>query len=250
MTPPDNSPGDPPKPFLQHLEELRRVLIGSLVSLLAGMCAALPLAPRIFRLLQIPLEKATGKAEPFLRTLEVTGGISLAMSLVFWTGLLFSLPAIVYFLSTFIAPGLTGRERRLIGWALAVAAGLFIFGVLLGYFISLPIALTVMLQVNSWLGLRAEWVVSSYVVFALQMLAAFGIVFELPVAVVLLGHLRIITSTQLRTQRRLMIVLIMILAAVMTPPDVFSQLIMGIPLIVLYEICILLIAVLEKRRQL
>jgi sec-independent protein translocase protein TatC len=119
----------------------------------------------------------------------------------------------------------------------------------MGYSISLPLALAVMLRVNDWLGIRAEWIVSSYVQFALQLIAAFGLVFELPVGVVLLGHLRILTATQLRVQRRLVIVLIFILAAVMTPPDVVSQLIMALPLLGLYEISILLIAASEKRRD-
>lgn len=240
---------DSPKPFLQHLADLRRALIGALTSLLAGVLAAVPLAPRVFRLLQRPLAQATGEVDPFLRTLEVSGGVTLAMRLVFWTGLLLSLPAVLFFLGTFIVPGLTRRERRVIGWTLGAAAGLFIFGAYLGYRISLPLALSVMLRINEWLGIRTEWVVSSYVVFALQLIAAFGLSFEFPVVVVLLGRLRILHAAQLRTHRRGAIVGILILAAVLTPPDVVSQLLMAVPMLALFEISIWLVAAAEKNRD-
>lgn len=248
MDPNDETPGDPPKPFLQHLEELRRALLGSLAALTAGMVVAIPLAPRVFRALQAPLQRATGDAEPFLRTLDVTGGFQLAFRLVFWTGLLISLPAIAVFLGAFVVPGLTARERRLASRALIAASALFVFGVALGYRISLPVALTVMLRINTWLGVRAEWVVTSYVVFALQLLAAFGLAFEMPVVLAVLGRLGIVSSGQLRAQRRLVIVLILVLSMLLTPPDVFTQLIMGLPLVVLYEACILLIRASERRR--
>ncbi|MDZ4200006.1 MAG: twin-arginine translocase subunit TatC [Kiritimatiellia bacterium] len=239
---------DPPKPFLQHLEELRRALLGSLAALIVGMGIAIPLAPRIFRWLQIPLQRATGDAEPFLRTLDVSGGFTLAMQVVFWSGLLLSLPAILFFIGAFVAPGLTARERRLAIHALFAATVLFIMGVILGYTLSLPVALTVMLKINEWMGVRAEWIVSSYVVFALQLLAAFGLVFELPVLLVVLGRLGLVTAAKLRTHRRLVIVLILIVAMILTPPDIFTQLIMAIPLIALYEICILIIGLSEKRK--
>lgn len=248
MTPASPRENDPPRPFLQHLADLRRALIGAGVSLLAGVLVALPLAPRAFHLLQRPLAEATGAAEPFLRTLEVAGGVTLAMRLVFWTGLLLSLPAILFFLGTFIAPGLTRRERGLIGRTLGAAAGLFAFGAYLGYRYSLPLALSVMLRINEWLGIRTEWVVSSYVVFALQLIAAFGLSFEFPVVVVLLGRLRILSAAQLRAHRRGAVVLILILAALLTPPDVVSQLLMAVPMLALFEISLWLVAASEKKR--
>jgi sec-independent protein translocase protein TatC len=249
MIPASPRESDPPKPFLQHLSDLRRALIGALASLLAGVLAAVPLAPRVFRLLQRPLAQVTGSADPFLRTLEVSGGITLAMRLVFWTGLLLSLPAILFFVGTFIAPGLTRRERGLIGWTLGAAAGLFILGAYAGYRFSLPLALSVMLRINEWMGIRTEWIVSSYVVFALQLIAAFGLSFEFPVVVVLLGRLRILHAAQLRAHRRGAIVGILILAAVLTPPDVVSQLLMAVPMLALFEISIWLVAASEKKRD-
>lgn len=247
MIPAPPRESDPPRPFLQHLADLRRALIGAFASLLVGIFAAIPLAPRIFDLLQRPLAQATGAADPFLRTLEVAGGLTLAMRLVFWTGLLLSLPAILFFLGTFIAPGLTRRERKVIGWTLGAATGLFAFGAYLGYRISLPLALSVMLRINEWLGIRTEWVVSSYVVFALQLIAAFGLSFEFPVVVVLLGRLRILSAAQLRAHRRGAIVLILVLAAFLTPPDVVSQLLMAVPMLALFEIGIWMVAASERQ---
>lgn len=235
-------------PFLQHLEELRRAVLGSLGALVVGMGLAIPFAPRVFRILQRPLTTLTGDAEPFLRTLDVSGGFTLAMQLVFWTGLLISLPVILYFIGGFISPGLTPRERRLAGRAVIVAAGLFVLGVWIGYTVSLPIALKVMLQTNVWLGIRAEWIVSSYIVFTLQLLVAFGLVFELPVLLTALGWMGLVSSARLRAARRVVIVVILVIAMILTPPDVFTQLIMAIPLILLYEVCIVLIRIAESRR--
>lgn len=249
MKTPDSGSDERALPFLQHLEELRRALLGSLFALLAGMAISIPFAPRIFRLLQQPLVRVTGDAEPFLRTLDVAGGFGLAMRLVFWSGLVLSLPAIFYFLGTFIAPGLTPRERKLAGRSLLAGAGLFILGVWMGYSFSLPVALRVMLRVNTWLGVRPEWIVSSYIVFSLQLLVAFGLVFELPVVLTALGRLGVVTSAQLIAHWRIVIVAILTVSMLLTPPDVFTQLLMGIPLILLYGVCIVLIRLFEKRRD-
>ncbi len=252
MTLPDETEGRewPVKPILEHLDDLRRAFIWSLAALLAGMLVALRFAPAIFRLIKAPLRGVVEDPETFLRNIDVTGGVSVAMQTVFWGGLLFSAPVILAAIAWFVFPGLTPRERRTVLGGILFALALFIGGVLMGYFLALTPALRIMLWFNEWLGFKVEYfLVTSYVGFVLKLLLSFGLTFELPVVLLVLGHLGLVTSAQLRRTRRHAIVLILILAMVITPTqDPFSQLLLAIPLIALHELCIWLVWARERRR--
>lgn len=248
-TPPLNPDGvGATKPFLAHLADLRTTLLRMAAAFVVAFAAAVPLAPRVFRLLLRPLEQALGSSEPWLRSIEVAGAFTLALRIMAGTALIFSAPFLVAFAAGFVYPGLTRRERRVATAALVAAGALFAVGVALGYFITLPLAIRVMWSVHDWLGVRAEWVVTSYVAFALQLLLAFGLVFELPIVIMALGRLGVVTSAGLRKYRRHAIVVLLTLAALLTPPDVFTQLVMAVPLIALYEACIWTLALGERRR--
>ena len=237
------------KPFLAHLEDLRKTLIQCVVALVGGMLIAFPLAPQIFTVLKIPLKGVTDNPDYFLRSLEVSGAFMVTLRIAFWAGLLMSAPLIVIFIGRFIFPGLTRREKDVVLQMSGVSVALFILGAMLGYWVTLPVALKVLFGMNEWLGVRAEWTVTSYVAFSTQLLIGFGLVFELPVVVLVLGRLGLLSSAQLREKRRLAIVMALILGAVLTPgPDVFSQLMMAIPLILLYEVCIWVLFYTEKGR--
>ena len=239
---------DHPKPFLQHLEELRWTILWSLAVLLAAMLACLPLAPAIFRRLCAPLAQITAHPEMFLRSLEITGAFSIVLQLVFWGGLILSAPVILFLIGGFVFPGLSARERRLVRVAGVFAFFLFILGVGLGYFITLPIALKIFFGLHAWLGLQAEWTAPSYIAFSMQLLLLFGLAFELPLAVIALGYFKVISSPLLRAKRRHAIVAILILAMVLTPgPDMVSQIIMAVPMYILYELCIWVIWLFERR---
>jgi sec-independent protein translocase protein TatC len=247
---PDKEDGGMIKPFLEHLEDLRRALSWSATALVVGMVIAAHYAPMVLSVLKIPLKKAGVNPDTFLRTLEVTGGMSVAMQTIFWSGLLLSAPVILFSVGWFVFPGLTRRERRTVLGGLLFAAALFVGGVTLGYFFALPAALQVMLWFNDWMGIKVEFFrVTDYVGFTLKLLLAFGLTFELPVVILILGHLGIVSSTLLRTKRRHAIVIVLILAAVITPTtDPFSQLLLAVPLIALYELCIWMIWAKERRR--
>ncbi len=250
MEPPGNPArkGLAAKPFLDHLEDLRRTIIYSLGALVVGMLVAAPLAPRLLGLLREPLRHVTENPDAFLRSLEVGGAFSVGMRIAFWAGLLFSTPFIFVFVAGFVFPGLTEREKRAVINASGFAVVLFAFGVYLGYKLTLPAALSIMFGMHSWLGIRAEWTVTSYVAFASQLLIGFGLVFELPALLLVLGKLGIVNSGQLRQYRRHAIIAALIIGMVLTPPDIFSQLLMAIPLILLYEICLWLVWASERRK--
>lgn len=243
-------PADRPKPFLQHLEELRWTIFGSLIALASAMLICIPLAPFIFKWLCAPLRKITAQPELFLRSLDVTGAFSVILQTVFWGGLVLSAPIILLVAGRFVFPGLTRRERQMARAAGSLALALFIFGAALGFFVTLPIALKIFFSLHAWLGIQAEWTAPSYIAFCLQLLLLFGLSFELPLLIMILGYFQVVSAAFLRLYRRHAIVVILILAMVLTPgPDVVSQLIMALPMFILYEACIWIIRLFERRRS-
>jgi len=250
MTLPDELSEKHTKSFLEHLEDLRRTLIACAACLAVGLAIAIPLAPHILELLKIPVTLAGQDPVTFLRVLQVTGGFAIATKIVFWSGLLISTPFLVVIIARFVFPGLTLHERRSVIRALLIAAVLFAAGACLSFFTTLPMAIRIMVRASDWLGVPCEFVeLGDYVGFSLLLLLAFGLAFELPVVVLLLGTLHIVTSTQLREKRRHAIVILLIIAMFLTPPDVISQLLMGIPMILLFEACIWILHVRERRER-
>lgn len=239
---------DEPKSFLEHLEDLRRTLFKSVTALAIGMVVCMPLAPRIFGWLKRPLSAVTTESDVFLRSLEVTGGFSLAAKIIVWCGILISSPAIIYFAMEFIVPGLNEKERKIMAPLFGAGMALFFFGAAIGYWITLPVALKVMHGLHSWMGVSPEWTAGSYIVFSLHVMLAFGLAFELPILIVALGYMGVVSVAQLRAKRRHVIVGIFVLAMVLTPPEVVSQIIMALIMMLFYEICVLIVAVFERRR--
>ena len=241
---------DKPKSFLDHLADLRMTLLGCLAALGIGMAVVMPLTPRLFDLLCAPLARITEHPDQFLRSLEIMGGFSIALQIVLWGGLLLSAPFITFFLARFVLPGLTHLERKTLLGSLGFVVGLFIMGVGIAYYITLPVALKIMFGLHAWLGIRAEWTAVSYVSFAVKLLLAFGLAFELPVVVVVLGYLGILSAAFLRSKRRHAIVIILLLAMILTPgPDIFSQIIMAVPMMLLYEACIWIVWLAERKKR-
>ncbi len=234
-------PGEERKPFLAHLEDLRRVLLRVAAVLAVGMGIALAFTPRILELLKAPLYGMVENPNTFLRSIEVAGAFTATLRIAFWSGLVLSTPFLVLIIGAYLLPVLTPKERRAIGGGGVASVLLFAGGVWMGYVFTLPFALRAMFALHAWLGIMAEWTLTSYVTFSTQVLVAFGLAFELPVVILILGRLQIVSSQWLRTYRRHAIVVILIIAAILTPPDVFTQMLMGIPLIAMYEACIWLI---------
>lgn len=239
------------KPFIGHLEDLRRVLIRSLLALGIALIIAIPLAPHVFAVLKYPLEAAGRDPETFLRVIDVTGGFKVAMMLVILTALIISAPFLSFFIAGFVAPALTRMERKVSGSYVASAIALFAAGVILCYFAVLPVGLRVMFGIGGWLGIAMDFVrTDNYITFCLYLMLAFGLSFELPVVLVLLGRLGVITSGQLSSKRSYVIVIIFFLAMVLTPTtDAISQLLLAVPLVFLFEISIILMRIRENREK-
>lgn len=244
------------KPFIEHLEELRIVLLKSALVLLVTTAVSFFFAPKIIRFLVWPLEQAVGArgvtldAAGVLRTLRPTGGFLVGLKASFLTGVIAALPFILYFLGGFIIPGLTKRERKVIFPAFSFSVILFLAGVSFCYFLILPFALKFFWSYSEGLGIRNEWIIENYISFAVQFLVAFGLVFELPCLVLALVKVGILTHRTLKEKRRWAVVAVFIIAAAVTPtPDMITQVLVAVPMLFLYEMCVWMAKWIEAKRE-
>ncbi len=169
---------------------------------------------------------------------EPSAAIKMWLTVSFFGGLLLSLPALVFIIGSFVLPGVRSVERKVLSRISIFSGGLFLAGIVMGYKVTLPLALGFMLKIGGQLGGESIWFYNKYISFALQLLLGFGIAFQLPVVILILGKMGLVNSTQLREKRRHVIIGLLILAMILTPPDVMTQMLMAAPLIFLYEFCI------------
>jgi sec-independent protein translocase protein TatC len=239
---------DKEMPFLEHLEEFRRMLIRCILTLAVATAACIPLAKPLLRWMQAPLLQvaAQNNYEFELITTSPVEGFLQIVKVVFATGVLMSLPLIIYFIARFVMPGLKPNEQKMMVYGGLAGAVLFAIGVAMCYWITLPVAVKIMFYFNSYLGTVANWKIDAYLGFVMQLLIGFGLAFELPLILLMLGRMGIVTVAQLCKYRRHVIVGILIIAMVLTPPDVITQLQMAIPLYLLYELCILILRITQR----
>jgi len=241
---------DEAKPFLQHLEELRAMLIKMAAVLVACMFASFFFRRELVRIVQHPLSAIDPAAVSQLRTFGVADSITISFSLAFYSGLVFSFPLILYFLAQFIIPALTRKEKKVILPAIAVGFALFLGGVAFCYYAILPQTLHFFLDDTKSMNWTPTWTVKDYFSFVTQMMIAFGAAFELPVAVVVLAYLEFVSFHLLNNTRPYAYVLVLALAAIIAPtPDLVSFLSLGVPMCLLYEGCIWIAWLIEKRRK-
>jgi len=245
-----NPPGDgEEKPFLEHLEDLRFLIWKVLVSWAAAALLAFLAAGRIMEVVRWPLtrigrEFGPGETEFVLRSLSPPEVFLTSIKLSLLAGLIVSLPAILYFVARFLLPALKPAEKKYLLPAFLFGGGLFFAGVVFAYTVVIPLGLRFFWSYTLRLGIRPEWTLENYISMVGKLALGFGLVFELPVAVLLLAALGIVDHRSLRKKRPFAAVGILILAAVLTPPDVVSQILMAVPLLILFEICVLLARIL------
>lgn len=173
-----------------------------------------------------------------LQALKPTTYLMLSMQIALLGGLVLALPVVFYQFWRFVTPGLLPRERRLILPIVILSVACFLIGALFAYIIVLPTGLLFFLSMEPK-DMTSQWAVDEYISLVLWMLLGFGVVFELPVLTLFLSRMGLVSADLLRRMRRYAIVVIFIVAAILTPsPDPFSQLLMAVPLMGLYEISI------------
>ena len=235
------------QPFLSHLEELRKRLVVCAIGVGAGFVIAYIFSERLFQLLVAPLKAVMPEGDQLIFT-NLPEMFFAYIKVAFIAGILAAAPLIFYQLWMFIAPGLYQKEKKMAIPFVISSTILFVGGALFGYFVVFPFGF------KFFIGFSNDYVkalpsVKQYFSFSMKLLFAFGAVFELPVIIFFLSKMGVVTPQFLRQKRKYAILLTFALAAILTPPDVITQCMMAGPLIVLYEIGILVSRIAQKKKE-
>ncbi len=232
-------------PLMEHLLELRSRIMRALAGLVVVLLALLPFANKLYAWLAAPLlEKLPAGGQ--LIAVEVASPFFAPVKLAFFTAVMASAPWLLYQAWAFVAPGLYQREKRLATPLLVSAVGLFYAGCAFAFYVVLPSVFGFLAAIKPE-GVAIMTDINAYLDFVLVIFLAFGVSFELPVALVILVLLGWVTPEQLRAGRGYAIVGIFVVAAVITPPDVVSQLLLAVPMCLLYEAGIIAARILGRR---
>ena len=232
--------------LMGHLLELRARLMRSIAAVLVVFLALVPFAKQLYNQFAQPLVDKLPNGG-MLQAIDVAGGFFIPIKLAFFVAVLVAMPWLLYQAWAFVAPGLYQNEKRLARPILLAAVLLFYIGCAFAWFLVLPTVFGFLAMLTPESVAMAPDV-SRYLDFVLVILLAFGLSFELPVAVVVLVLLGVVTPAQLREARGYVIVGVFVLAAIITPPDVVSQLMLAIPMCLLYELGIVAGALLRPAK--
>ena len=225
--------------FLSHLYELRDRVIKSALAIIIIFVCLVYWAPDIFHLFAQPLLEALPVGGKMIVT-DVTGSFFVPMKVTMLVAFIIALPVVMYQLWAFIAPGLYMHERKLILPLVVSSYTLFISGMAFAYFLVFPTVFKFMASYNAPLGAEMSTDIDNYLSFAMTTFLAFGITFEVPVVVVVLVRMGMVPLAKLKEIRPYVIVGAFVISAVVTPPDVLSQLLLAVPMTLLYELGLLI----------
>src|SRR5436190_17095265 len=237
------------KPFLEHLEDLRWMIVKMAITLVTAMIVCFAFRSTLVRVLQAPL-RDVGSQIGTLKALGITDSIVISFHLAFYAGIVVSFPFLLYFLAEFVLPALTAMEKRFLFPAIFVSFGLFLTGVLVAYYWLMPKAILFFFQDTQSLGWAPAWTVQEYYSFVTRFTFAFGLSFELPVVVLALVRFGFISYEFMRRTRPYAIVLLFIFATIISPtPDILTMIAMALPLCLLYESCIWITWFAKRKEQ-
>ncbi len=237
-------------PLIEHLIELRRRLLISVCALFVSGAVCFYFSDQILAFLVEPLKKGFGEAQGRLVYTKLYEAFFVELKVAMFGAFFISFPITANQLWAFIAPGLYSKEKKALLPFLLATPILFFSGAALAYYVVMPTAFHFFLQFqgnSGGISVEALPSMDSYLSLVMQFILAFGISFLLPVLVMLLNRAGIVSRKQLISVRRYVIVGAVIVAAVLTPPDVISQLMLAIPLILLYELALIAIWFTDRR---
>jgi sec-independent protein translocase protein TatC len=231
-------PNEDKMPLTSHLEELRKRLVRILIAVGIAFLGCFAFKEEIFRIIALPLISVlppgthmvyTGLPEAFFTYIKVS----------FYAGIFVASPIVLYHIWKFISPGLFPKEKKFVAPFVITSSLLFVGGVCFGYFLVLPSAYKFFLEFTTDF-LKPMLSMREYLTLTLKLLLAFGVIFEIPVFLFFMTKIGLVTPRKLARMRRYAIVVCFIVAAIITPtPDAFTQTMMAIPMVILYEVGII-----------
>jgi sec-independent protein translocase protein TatC len=232
---------DVARPFMDHLGDLRVMILRMAVTLVVCTVAAFFFRDWLAAVIQRPLMVVDPARANSLQSLGVADSMTISLSLAFYAGVVVSFPLLTLFLAQFLFPALKPSERKILLPVGGFALVLFLSGISFAYFVVLPGTLNFFFKDAKSMHWTPTWTVREYYSFTTQFLIAFGVAFEMPMVVLALVKLGFLTAEKLRKTRSVAIIAIFTAAAFITPsPDLVTYLLMGGPMVLLYELCILL----------
>jgi sec-independent protein translocase protein TatC len=233
--------------FFEHLEDLRSRLLRAVLAVVAGFIVCVFFSHDLYEFISSPLMKLLPEGSSLV-FIDPTEAFFMYLKVSFLGAVLLSIPYVLYQLWKFIAPGLYQKERRLAIPFVVVSTLLFYIGACFAYFLVFPVVFKFFLSFQTD-TLQPMLSIKAYVSLVTKLMLAFGVIFETPIIIVFLGLLGIVNTSMLRKGRRYFIVIAFVIGAFLSPPDVASQIMMGLPLLVLYEASIHVLSIIEKRRK-
>jgi sec-independent protein translocase protein TatC len=238
MSDPASPPDGTQETFISHLVELRTRLLRAIVAVVVVLVCLFPWAKDIYALLAAPLLMALPSGATMIAT-DVTGTFLVPLKVTLVAAFLLALPYVLWQAWAFVAPGLYQHEKRLALPVIVSSVAFFAIGMAFAYFVVFPIAFGFFASYTP-AGVTMMTDIDKYLSFVLTMFIAFGVTFEVPVVVIVLVRLNVVPLAKLRSIRSYVIVGAFVVGAIFTPPDVVSQLLLAVPLWLLYELGLVL----------
>jgi sec-independent protein translocase protein TatC len=241
----EKSDGDIVKPFLEHMEDLRWTLFKIIITLIISSTTAFLFVDDITYFLKKPVPP-----DIKLIVTGITQGFVASIELAFFGGLVLALPFLIYFLASFILPALTRQEKKYLFPGIFISFLLFSTGAFVAYHWILPKTLLFFANYNKKMGIESLWTWNDYVSFCVWLTIGFGLLCQLPIVMIVLAAVGIVDYKFLSRTRAYAIVAILILSAIVAPtPDPMTLLTLGAPIVLLYEACIWIVWLMDRKKK-